>query len=503
MENNKKSVFKSEKFKRGGLATVFTVVFIAIIIVLNVVFSVLTDRYPSMNIDLTKEKLNTLSENALTVVDNLDKKIEIFIIGDEDAIRGDEIFASYGVKYSQVANLTDKIREANPSKVTVKYIDPDKDPTFISTYADDALTSGKVLIRSEDRYRVLTVADLFSITQNSTTGAMEYYSMVDGALANAIYLVNLDNVPVIAVAGGHDEVLSATYRSSLDALFDENCFEVKEFNMLTEEIPEDASVVLLLAPTKDYTPDEIAKLQEYIKEGDRTVSHTIFVSTYFTQAELPNLAGFLEDWGLKQSIGTVIAETDDTKHLSNSDAFVFVDVVDGELSGVLNSKAYSNVLACNAGPVQTLFEVNNQITTYPLLTTAKSAYAVTESTEDTDNPDTESFTTAALAQRATALKDGSIVRSNVVLYGESDSFYYFMNNTTFGNRQYILDLFKYLTGTTDTGTGLTVNQTQTSVMDITASSAVVVILGLFIFTIGLPLVILVWGLVVFFKRRHL
>ena len=44
-----KNPFRSNKFKRGGMATLMTVVFVAIVIVLNVVVSALAERFPSMS----------------------------------------------------------------------------------------------------------------------------------------------------------------------------------------------------------------------------------------------------------------------------------------------------------------------------------------------------------------------------------------------------------------------------------------------------------------------
>lgn len=78
-----------------------------------------------------------------------------------------------------------------------------------------------------------------------------------------------------------------------------------------------------------------------------------------------------------------------------------------------------------------------------------------------------------------------------------------LGNSTFGNKDVTLDLIKNLTGTTDTRVGLTVNQTQTNTMDISASSAVTWSIGMMLFTIMVPVAVLVIGLVIFLRRRHL
>ena len=496
---NENTKVKSGKLKRRTISVLFTVIFLALLVVLNVIFSVLTDRYPSMNIDITSEKLNTLSEDAVTVAESVTKDTIIYVIGNEDSIRGDELYSSYNLKYSQVANLADRLAEVNPDKITVKYVDPDENPSFISEYADDNLTSGKVMVYTEDRYRVLSISDLFDIETDSDTGAYTYYSQVDSALANAIYLVNLDNVPVIAFATGHGEMFSDSTRTNFDTLLNDNCYELVDFDILTEDIPEDASVVVIGTPSTDYTEAEIEKLNDFLKEEGRENSRSIFVTTYCSQPELPNLAGFLEDWGLTVETGKVVVETNSSNRLSTDASFIFAETETDVLTDT-----YSNLLATVANPITLNFDVSNSIVTYTLVKSSDTC-SLAEST-DTQNvaDETESYTIAALAQRANTDSTGSkIKRTNVVVYGDTYSLAAYVNNSTFGNRQYILDLFAYLTDTTDSGNGLTINQTQTSVQDITASAKTIRNWGLFTFTIGIPVFILILGIVVFIRRRHL
>lgn len=66
------------------------------------------------------------------------------------------------------------------------------------------------MVKTDKRHKTLAVTDLFSIQQDSSTQQYNYYSKVDGALANALYLVNLDTVPVVAFATGHNEMLTVS-----------------------------------------------------------------------------------------------------------------------------------------------------------------------------------------------------------------------------------------------------------------------------------------------------
>ena len=72
-----KKRLNSPKFKHGAVATGLTAGFIVIVILINVVVSILGERFPSINVDMTKSGANTLSEDALEVIDGGKQKTEL------------------------------------------------------------------------------------------------------------------------------------------------------------------------------------------------------------------------------------------------------------------------------------------------------------------------------------------------------------------------------------------------------------------------------------------
>ena len=496
-----KSVLNKDKFKHGSLSVAFTAIFIAVIIVVNILVSAITDRFPSLNIDLTSEGLHTLSEEALEVAKSVENETTIYIIGAEDAIRGDEVYASYGLQYSQVANLADRLAEAN-SKIKVEFIDPDRNPSFISQYSEEALSSGKVLVKTEKRHKTLVVTDMFNVTTNSETGAYEYFSMVDGALANALYLVNLDTVPVVALATGHGEMLSTEQGtvSSLVGLLEDNNFMVEEFNVMTDDVPEDASIVFIGTPTSDYTSEEIAKLDAFINDPEMASTRSLYFTAYPTQNwdSMPNLKSFLNEWGLNPTAG-VIQESDSTRYMSigNGQAIYILADATENMTGT-----YDNLILPASTSVEMLFKGNNDIMTYSLVETADTAYVTGFEEEAQEDPDTDVQTVIALAQHY--VNDDYAVQANVVLDGCSTHYTGdFLGNTTFGNKALITDLFKMLANTNDTRVGLTISQTQTNTLDISASAAIINMVGLLFYVVIAPVIVLAVGLVIFLRRRHL
>ena len=150
-----------------------------------------------------------------------------------------------------------------------------------------------------------------------------------------------------------------------------------------------------------------------------------------------------------------------------------------------------------------MFTANNDISTYSVIETSDTAY-LSNDEKVLETPETDTYTILAFAQRY--MDNQGKICANVVVDGCAADFYdgsSLLGNSTFGNKDVTLDLIKNLTGTTDTRVGLTVNQTQTNTMDISASSTVTWSIGMMLFTIVVPVAVLVIGLVIFLRRRHL
>lgn len=490
-----KELFATRKFKRGGMATVFTAVFIVVIILVNVVVSLLSDRFPSMNLDLTANKVNTLSEEALEVAKDVSYDTTIYILATDDWI---DYASSYGYPYSTLISLSDKLAEAN-SKITVEQIDLEKNPTFANEYASDNVSNGYVIVQSEKRYRVLSYNDLFPTQTNSQTGSSSLYNNVDSSLATALKQVNLEEVPLISIATGHNEALSDQI-STLTSFFNDNAFDVQEFNIMTEDIPENTRLLLIPTPNTDYTEEELDKLDAYLNNKDSDQTRSIIVSAMPGQATLPNLSAFLEEWGISYDPTSMVLESDTSRILSGNPGYYFSDV---DTETAIPSGDYPLLITPYSVPVDILFDSNNGISTYVLSATAETSYLQkTDSEEDaSETAEKKSYDTAVLARKSLD-STGTGGYANVILLGSTHMLTY-VNQSAFSNASYVTELAKYATDTTNTNNTVYTPSVQTGVQDMTATTAVINFLGLGVFTIAIPVIILLVGLVIFFKRRHL
>ena len=493
-----KKPFNWNKFKRGGMATTLSVVFIAIVVALNLLVSALTDRFPSLDIDLTAQKVNSLSDQALEIAKNVDREVTIYLIGTQEGYEQNQIYSSYvqrGMQYSQVSSLVKRLVEANPL-ISMEYVDPATNPEFISQYESDSLATGKVLVESDLRHTVLTVNDLFIINQE--TGST-INSKVDSALAGALELVNMDTVPVMSIITGHGEMLSTSNMAAFVDNMEQNNFQVEEVDILTQEIPENTQVLMIATPTTDFSTEEIDKIRAYLDDETRDQQVTLLVSAYPSQGELPNLAAFLEEWGVQVGTG-VVAETD-----SNYAAYDARGVLVTASPLVLTSNTYSRLLSYYSAPITLTFEENNGISTTPLWTTQDSAYVITAdmTEEDAANPETGEQLVASLSSKDVEV-NGETYARNVVVFGSSDLFTdNFMGTSAFEDSTYMNDLLLDLTDT-DASAVVTVEEEEVETMqlDVSASTGTVSLLGI-LFTGGIPVVILLVGLGIYLKRRHL
>ena len=77
-----KKILSNRKLRFGSFATALSIAFLVVIILLNVIFSVLAERYP-INIDLTKDSIFMLTDESIDYLKGLEKDVDVFVLADE------------------------------------------------------------------------------------------------------------------------------------------------------------------------------------------------------------------------------------------------------------------------------------------------------------------------------------------------------------------------------------------------------------------------------------
>ena len=176
--------------------------FIAVVVLINVLFSILEERYPSMQIDMTTNQIYSFRRmrwkqrrkwisRRLFISWRMKNRLKV------------EDLTYQGNPYSQVTVLVERMRELN-SNITVEYVNLDRNPTFASDskYAGFSLGVGSVIVENERRVRVLGLNDLYAQSMDQYTGQTSYRIQVDSALTSALMQVTAEDVPVVSIAAG-------------------------------------------------------------------------------------------------------------------------------------------------------------------------------------------------------------------------------------------------------------------------------------------------------------
>lgn len=503
----KKSKMDSRRFRYGSMATAITAVVAVLVVVLNVVVSLLADRFP-INIDLTQNKLFSLSDNSVEIAKSINKDVQVIVFGSEDLYKNPNMGSDYyqvEALYKEIYKALQQYTSYSGGKVSVKYEDLNLNPQLATQYTKYEVTSGDILLLCGDRYQKASFNDMYEISGDGYTQAQTVSSKVEVALASRIKNVMRDTVQVITAFVGHEEDEDTV--SALKSIYEANGYEFKELNLASsEEIDANTVAGLIVGPTKDFTAEEIERLQKWL-DNDGKLDRNLMVFADF-QAECKNLYEFLNvEYGLEVT-DNLIMETSLTRTFRYSGYYPYADTADTEFTKDLSGSG--NVLIPLTRQIITHKENNaeNSLYNVPLITSPESAklMKIKDATdENASSEDDKSFAADAypINGMAAAVKwtyvDNEQVKTNVILSGSSQIILA-ASQANVKNENVLISALNAMTGVVD---DINVSTKSLERDTITFSDSTTLIVGLGVFTVGIPVIILVICLVVFLKRRHL
>ena len=255
---------KTRQTKYGAYSAVYILVALAIIVAGNY----LANRY-NKTFDATKNKLYSLSDQTEKILDNLESDLTIYYFD-----RGSDFAAARG-SLTRYANAS--------SRVNVEYIDPDSRPEIAT--AMNIRTYGTVLIEVGANREEATSADEEDIT-------------------NAIIRVLKGEEKTACILTGHGEAEVSDserdgFSSARQAIEDAN-YATKTVSLLeAPEVPADCTLLILPGPETGYLQPEIDTLKRYVEGGGRTL---ILLDPDVS----PALAEMLAAWGVRVRDETII-----------------------------------------------------------------------------------------------------------------------------------------------------------------------------------------------------
>lgn len=556
-ENTKeKKPFNKKKLKYGATATAITIVVIAIVVFLNLIAGLLTEK-KGLKLDLTSEKYFDVSQDTIDYIKNIDKDVEIAVMAKKDALESNN--------YNKMVVETLAKYEQNSDHIKVNYYDITQNPDVVnkySSYYNGTISENYIVIACGERVKVTPIANLFNIDTQAyyQTGNISYSSYKGEQEITSAVMNVTDAHPVkVAVLAGYNGqgIYTSELKYAINSfvqLLSKNGYEYEILDILTDEIsPDTYDMAVLPAPFNDLTDSCITKLEDFLYNGGKLDKNLIYIADVYQRAT-PKLNEFLDVWGIKIGDNQVIESSAENilqlNLLRSSDeqyrtakAPIATIADDSYAEGLSNTKL--PIAAPAVRNIELLFDQNVDRTTtallktsatsilYPLNTqesesdssadllgdsesagdessdssdsdkeqeTTEAATEATEATTQFDPSTAEQGENVVMALAEKTSMEGTTEHKNklLVIGGASMTDPYVTGVGAYNNAEFIINTINKICGKENTVI-IAEKNFESAALDVTASQ-VSVLQKIVIF--GFPLVVVICGIVVFVRRRN-
>lgn len=458
------------RLKYGSYAVIVTLVVLAIFAVVNLIAA-----KQDWKIDLTKNKIYSLSDQTKQVLSKLNQDVNVYI------------FYKKSGEDSNITQLVDNYKKISP-RIKVQYLDADRNPEKVKEYGVDTYNS--VVFESMKRTRNVSYYEVYTYGDNN-----ESVFAGEQKFTSAIKYVTSEKVPTVYMLQGHNEPGTDSLAAFTDALKSEN-YNVNTLDLLTQKkIPQDADILIDVAPQKGFLPEEIQELDKYFAGGGKGM---FFIDPPTNEPQdISPLRAMLKKWGVEVNDDVVIEG--DTNFYYQNPTLLIPEMQEHEITSELKSNnfgvlmGYVRSLTLTSQPA----DKNNGYNVQPLLKSSTNSWGKvnlknTIEKEVGDLPGPRDI--AAVVSKKVGDKE-----MRVLVFGSSNIINDQILQLGRGNKDFILNSAGWLRGTPEE---ITIRPKETIYGPITISSnQLFIISGIVLLLI--PGIVLAMGLIVWARRRHL
>ena len=486
-----KAFFKARNTRRGAASIGVTVLIIAAVILVNVIFAVISSRN-AMYIDVTANRSFKLQSATLDYIGDLNKDVDIYVLADEENLENAD---SSNYSYYVQANRLLHEFEYNSDHISLHYLDPVKNPTFLAQYKDvNRSVSHMMLVTCGDNYTVVDPTDVFNFDTETyqNDGYMVVNSQhVEQAVASAILKVTDSERVTVSVLTGQEEADMSAFASRLAM----NAYDVETVNLAEGDISASSEFLVIYKPLYDIDEEMLKKISDWL-DNDGKYGHNVifFPGDELDPSYYPNLSALLSDYGMAVKYGYVFEENSEYivpgANLNNS----LFDYADAEFTEGLSNKSKKIIMGGERGCLA--IDVSDITLANALLTSSDSVELFDIKTQELVKVD------GVLNGAAIGRKSGaSGVNSCVVAVGS----YYAVSNLfltadTYNNAEYFINLFNTLSHKEDVGVIIEGKDPNSAELGV-SSVKDIAFLGVLVRFI-IPSLALLAGLIIWIKRRH-
>ncbi len=220
---------------RGTNFVIYLIVVIGIIVLAN-----WFANQHDVHWDLTPNKQFSLSAQTLKILKGLRQPVTLYVFDRADAFKARK-------------DLLGLYSSASPN-VSVRYVDPDRDPTLAKEFG--VRSYGSIYVAAGARH-------------------LEAESATEQAITNSLIRLLKGTKTVYFVQGHGERNLDSPdrfgYQKLKQALTAEDSNTKTVVLLQTMQIPPDCSLLVIAGPKKDYLPQEVDLIEKYIQGGGRVL----------------------------------------------------------------------------------------------------------------------------------------------------------------------------------------------------------------------------------------
>lgn len=504
-----KTLLKDKRFKYGSASVVFTAAILALVILLNGVFSLLATTF-HLYVDMTSAQLYSLSDSSRDLLSKLefDGKVKIIFMQEKDKIE-DSTYTYEGDQYlREIHELAlDYVAEFS-HLIEVEYVNMYTNPGALKKYSDQGLTwqpTSVIFDNGKDIFKVVGYKSFLAYdSESGSTAPIGFYG--EHKITAMVLALCSEKVVAYVTEGHGEQPLSESFKNLL-----ESCgYELKSVNLetltLDEMIADSPRLVIINDAKTDFkgisagSRSEIEKINQILDGSyDKLTNNPTFGSLMIFGEpgnELPNLNSVLLRWGMQMntSSGDMVNETPENTFGDAQTQKILPlyetasSSIGSSLTSKLRQKSNFRVAMDGAGTV-TVSDVSSSgnIYTSSVLNTSTGKSVL------------------AIAQNKTPV-DGKIVKYNYVMVSADASLITdkYLLPTDYANEALMTNICRAMVNETDPTPEVALIEykdyiAETNVEGVSSRQKQVFLIAV---SVVIPMIVLAAGIVVYVRRRN-
>lgn len=371
---------------------------VAVLIAVYIVINLGVRQINLAQIDLTKDKRYTLTDQSKNITRTIEKEIEFYVWG-----------------YSEADQLVDLLKQYNTenNKISYKIVTAD-DVETISQYGFESGYQEIVGIASDGRRTYISSTDLYTYDEN-----FNLIDLTEQKITNALNNLSATEDTKVYFIEGRTNYTTEEGIYYLTQYLNNEYYEVGTINIMADPtIPDDCDVLAIMGLSSDFTSQEADIICNYIeKGGDLVITNDIDYKN--TNRNFPNFQRILDKYDIALP-NKVVQENSERNKIAGYNNLVFqADIApDHEITRLLYNFDTSTAvqsgtsvkpifLASGIIELDTTKMLTDNIQATPILMTSNQAIAIDLATNTAEEATDDYFTIGAAIQKTVESGDES------------------------------------------------------------------------------------------------